>query len=61
VDKLLRDLRAEQRAVKRSLGNDMTRMRDDATMRALWAEETALKRLRQHVADMNLIRRRTRR
>jgi hypothetical protein len=31
-------------------------MRKDPTMRSLWAEEAALKRLRQHVADMRLVR-----
>lgn len=57
VDKLLRDLQAEQRSIKNELGNDMARIRNDPRMPDLWAEEQALRRLRNETADLNLLNR----
>ena len=60
VDRLLRGLRAAQRARKTELGHNMTVMRKDPNMLSLWQEEAALKRLRNQVADMKFLRRKAR-
>lgn len=57
VDKVLRGLQADQRAIKNELGNDMSRMRGDPRMRDLWAEEQTLRNLRNQTADLNVLER----
>ncbi|MBN2083282.1 hypothetical protein JW859_13875 [bacterium] len=57
VDRLLSDLRQDQRLLKKQLGYDMDRMRDSADMRQMWREEQALKDLRRECADLNVLRR----
>ena len=57
VDALIKDLQAEQRAIKNELGHDMQKMRNDERMRRLWKEEKALKDLKKECADLNLIKR----
>jgi len=57
VDKLLSDLRSEQRDLKKQLGYDMNKMRNNEDMRRMWKEEKALKDLRNECADLNLLKR----
>ena len=55
VDKLIRGLQAEQRAIKHQLGGDMSRIKNDPRMADLWAEERKLRHLREQVADLNVL------
>jgi hypothetical protein len=69
VDKILGELRDDQRTRKRELGIDVNRlqndtayqreckslMQNDAEMKQLWAEEGALGKVRTQCADMNVI------